>query len=290
MILGESYTLSNGVVIPRLGFGTWLISDDKVTQPVLDAIKIGYRLIDTAEAYGNERGVGEAIRTCGLMREELFVSTKLEADIKTYECAKAAIDESLKKMDIDYLDMMLINAPEPWDSFHENARKYDEGNREAWRALEENVKAGNIRCIGISNFEEMDIDNILNTCTINPVVNQILVHVMNTPKNLIDFTNNQDIKVEAYSPIGHGEILNNPELVAMAKKYGVSVAQLCIRYTLQLGCISLPKASTPEHIKQNTEVDFEISKEDMQTLLNMPQIKGYGDASKYAVYDGRYAS
>ncbi|MCD8315909.1 MAG: aldo/keto reductase [Eggerthellaceae bacterium] len=289
MILQETYTLSDGIIIPKLGFGTWLIPDEKVVQPVLDAIKIGYRLIDTAEAYGNERGVGEAIRTCGVRRDELFVTTKLEGDIKEYDKAKEAIAESVRKLDIDYIDMMLIHSPEPWDHFHEDARDYDEGNREVWRALEEAVKAGDIRCIGISNFEKLDIDNILSDCTIAPVVNQLLCHVMNTPKETIAYSESKGMKVEAYSPIGHGEILKNTELINMADKYGVSVAQLCIRYTLQLGCISLPKATSEAHIKQNADLDFVIDDADMKTLEDMPPISSYGDSSEWPVFGGRYA-
>ena len=175
-ILSESYVLSNGVEIPKLGLGTWLIDDDKAAQAVRDAVEIGYRHIDTAQAYGNERGVGEGVRNCGLSRDQIFVTTKLDAAIKDYEGASAAINGSLKKMGLDYIDMMIIHSPEPWTNFREGDHFF-EGNREAWRALEDAYKAGKLRAIGVSNFEKVDLENILNHSTVKPMVNQILAHV-----------------------------------------------------------------------------------------------------------------
>jgi len=180
MILEETYTLSNGVQIPKLGLGTWMIENQKVGQAVKEAVNIGYRHIDTAQAYMNESGVGDGVRTCGVKREELFVTTKLAAEIKSYKKAVAAIDKSLKTMGLDYIDMMIIHSPQPWTKFRE-ADRYLEGNREAWRALEEAYKAGKLHAIGVSNFEEPDLENILNSCTVKPMVNQILAHISNTP-------------------------------------------------------------------------------------------------------------
>lgn len=284
MTYNETRTLSNDVTIPTLGLGTWFIDDDKAAQAVRDAVKAGYRNIDTAQAYGNERGVGEGVRTSSVARGDLFVSTKLAAEIKDYDGAVAAIDGSLETMGLDYLDLMLIHSPQPWDDFR--GGDYADGNREAWRALEEAYQAGKLRSIGVSNFLENDLDNILEHGSVAPHVNQILVHAGNTPSDLIDYCASKDIVVEAYSPIAHGEILNNEGVASIAEKYGVSVPQLCIRYTLQLGAVSLPKTANPEHMRSNAEVEFEISAEDMEALRNLDE-KDYGESSAFPVYSGK---
>ncbi|PKV96425.1 diketogulonate reductase-like aldo/keto reductase [Amycolatopsis echigonensis] len=280
-ILNETYPLTGGIEIPKLGLGTWFIDDDKAADAVRAATEIGYRNIDTAQAYGNERGVGEGVRTSGLPRKELFVSSKLAAEIKDYDQAVAAIDESLSTMDIGYLDLMLIHSPQPWNDFR--GGDYAEGNLAAWRALEKAYQAGKIRSIGVSNFLQADLENILRNGTVAPHVNQILVHAGNTPAELIAYCQNKDILVEAYSPIAHGEILNNPAVAAVAEKYGVSVPQLCIRYALQLGTVSLPKTANPEHMRSNAEVDFVISEEDMKALRDLDE-RDYGDSSVFPVY------
>ncbi|ORC35380.1 2,5-diketo-D-gluconic acid reductase [Marispirochaeta aestuarii] len=286
MILKENFTLSNGVEIPKLGLGTWFISDDDVVQAVKDAAEMGYRHIDTAQAYQNERGVGEGVRACGVQREDLFVTTKLAAEVKSYEEAVASIDNSRKTMGLDYIDMMIIHSPRPWMEFHEDD-PYAQGNREAWRALEEAYKAGKLRAIGVSNFQKEDLENILESCTVKPMVNQILAHITNTPKELIDYCQENDILVEAYSPVAHGELMKNQAVRDIAEKYSVSIPQLGLRYCLELGLLPLPKTANPAHMKNNAEVDFSISKEDMETLKNMEQIKDYGEASMFPVYGGR---
>lgn len=286
MILEEAYTLANGVDIPKLGLGTWFIKDELAAQAVEQAVKLGYRHIDTAQAYGNEAGVGEGVRNCGVAREDIFVTTKLDAGVKSYPEAVASIDQSLQTLGLDTIDLMIIHSPQPWTEFGDEDR-YLEGNREAWRALEEAYNAGKLRAIGLSNFERDDVDNILAACTVKPMVNQILAHISNTPHALIDYCKAQDILVEAYSPIGHGELLKNQQIVAMAEAYKVSVAQLCIRYTLQLGLLPLPKTANPEHMQNNAAVDFEISAQDMQRLKQIETIKDYGDASVFPVYGGK---
>ena len=283
----NTLTLNNGVKIQQLGLGTWFIPDDQAAEAVKAAVALGYRHIDTAQAYGNERGVGEGVRTCGVPREELFVVSKVAAEHKTYESAAVSIDETLAKMGLDYLDMMIIHSPQPWVEVNQSENRYVEGNRAAWRALEDAYKAGKLKAIGISNFQVGDIESLLETAEIKPMVNQILCHISNTPLELVEYCQKNGIAVEAYSPIAHGEILHQPEIQAMAEKYGVSVPQLCIRYTLQLGTISLPKTGNPEHMKTNAEVDFEISAEDMEVLKNIKHIESYGANSGFHVYGGK---
>ena len=287
MILNETFPLADGTSIPKIGFGTWLINGAAATQAVMDAIAAGYRHIDTAWAYGNEKEVGEGIRRSGVPREELYVTTKLHADFKTYEAAKQGIEESLARLDVGYVDLMLIHAPQPWNKFREGDH-YQEGNLAAWKALEEAQQAGKIRSIGVANFEPEDLENILKHCTVKPVVNQVLCHISNTPQKVIEYSQKHGILVEAYSPIGHGAVLKNPELQAMAKKYGVSVAQLCIRYCLQLGTLPLPKTANPAHMKNNADVDgFVITDADMETLKTMPTIQNYGEGAGFPVFGGK---
>ncbi|WP_449278816.1 aldo/keto reductase [Leucobacter sp. GX24907] len=269
MILNENYTLSNGAKIPKLGLGTWFIDDDRAADAVRSAIEIGYRNIDTAQAYGNERGVGEGVRTSGVAREELFVTTKLAAEIKDYDEAVAAIDESLTKLEIEYIDLMLIHSPQPWDDFR--GGDYSEGNLAAWRALEAAHQSGAVRSIGVSNFLQQDLDNILKNGTVAPQVNQILLHAGNTPSELMSYCERAGILVQAYSPIAHGKLLGRPQITAIAAKYGASVPQLCIRYALQLGAQPLPKTANPKHMRENAELGFTIDEEDMETLRDLDE-------------------
>ena len=286
MILNETYTLANGMTIPKLGLGTWFIDDDKAAQAVREAVKLGYRLIDTAQAYGNERGVGEGVRTCGLPREQLFVASKVAAELKDYDSAAKSIDETLNKMGLDYLDQIIIHSPQPWTEFRVEKRYFEE-NRAVWRALEDAQAAGKVKVIGVSNFLRDDLENLLSDCRVRPMVNQILLHISNTDKDLVDYCKEQNIQVEAYSPIAHGEALKNPAINAMAEKYGVSVPQLCIRYVLQLGAVALPKTANPGHMRSNAAVDFAISPEDMETLRSMEHLTDYGDYNGFPVFSGK---
>ena len=286
MILQETYTLANGIAIPKLGLGTWFIDNNKAAQAVRTAAELGSRLIDTAQAYGNERGVGEGIRTCGLKREELFVASKVAAEHKTYEDAARSIDETLEKMCLTYLDQMLIHSPQPWREFRAEKRYFQE-NRAVWRALEDAQAAGKVRVIGVSNFLRDDLENLLTGCRVRPAVNQLLLHIAGTDLPLLDYCTRQDIRVEAYSPIAHGEALKNTAIAAMAEKYGVSVPQLCIRYVLQLGAVALPKTADPGHMRSNAAVDFAISPEDMETLRSMEHLTDYGDYNGFPVFSGK---
>lgn len=283
VILEEHYTLSNGVEIPKLGLGTWLIADDHAAQAVRDAVAIGYRHVDTAQSYGNEAGVGEGIRSCGVPREELFVTTKLAAESKTFADAVAAVDTSLATTGLDHLDLMIIHSPQPWAEFGGGDRHFD-GNRDAWRALEAAYAAGKVRAIGLSNFQAPDIDNILDACRIPPMVNQILAHISHTPAELIACSQQHGMLVEAYSPMAHGELFKNRLVGEMATRYGVSLPQLSIRYTLQLGLLPLPKTANPDHMRTNAAVDFVIADADMEVLRHVEAIEDYGAASRFPVY------
>ena len=287
MILSETYKMNNGLEIPKLALGTWFIDDDKAAEAVRQAVKIGYRHIDTAQAYQNERGVGEGVRTCGISRDKIFVTSKVAAEHKTYESAASSIDETLNKMKLDYINMMIIHSPQPWVEVNQSDNRYFEENRQVWKAMEDAVEAGKVRTISISNFLENDIDNILLDCKINPAVNQILAHISNTPLKLIDYCKNKDILVEAYSPIAHGEALKNKSIKDMADKYNVSIAQLCIKYDLQLGMVVLPKTANPEHMKSNSNLDFTISDADMEILKNIEPIKDYGKSGIFPVFGGK---
>lgn len=287
MMIEKKMKLNNGAEIPQLAMGTWLIDDDKVVEPVSTAIRLGYRHIDTAQAYGNEAGVGEGIRRSGIARDDIFITSKVAAENKSYDSAKASIDHTLELMGLDSIDMMIIHSPQPWTEVNQSKNRYFAENREVWRAMEDAVAEGRIKTIGVSNFLKEDIDNILESCRIKPAVNQVLAHISNTPIDLIRYCQEKGIAVEAYSPVAHGEALKNPLIRKMAEKYKVTPAQLCIRYCLQLDLITLPKATSEAHLRENAEVDFEITDEDMQILLNCEHIKDYGDASFFPVYGGK---
>ena len=283
----EMKKLSNGVEIPVLALGTWFIDDDKVEEAVKSAVKLGYRHIDTAQAYGNEQGVGKGIRSCDVPREQIFVTSKVAAEYKTYEEAAASIDRSLADMGLDYIDMMIIHSPQPWDKVNQSEDRYVEGNRAAWKALEDAYKVGKLRAIGVSNFLQEDIENLWDTAEIKPMVNQVLCHISNSPLELIDYCQKKGMVMEAYSPVAHGEALKNKAIADMAEKYGVTIPQMCIRFDIQLGMIVLPKTANPEHMKVNGDVDFIISDKDMEILKHVERIKDYGKHSIFPVFGGK---
>ena len=285
MILNETYKMNNGLEIPKIALGTWLIDDERVAESVRQAIKMGYRHIDTAQGYENERGVGEGVRTCGIEREKIFVTSKVAAENKSYNSAKNSIDKSLKSMGLDYIDMMIIHSPQPWVEVNRSENRYFEENKEVWFAMQDAVQEGKVKTIGVSNFLKEDIRNILSVCKIRPAVNQVLSHISNTPFGLIDYCKEENILMEAYSPIAHGEILKNEEVLKIAKKYGVTVAQICIKYNLQLGMVVIPKTDKPDHMKSNADLDFVISDEDMEILKRIKLID-YGDSGKYPIFGG----
>lgn len=284
--MNEFFELSNGLKIPKVGLGTWLIDNDKVEEVVECALEAGYRHIDTAQAYGNEEGVGKAIRKSNIARQDLFITSKIAAEAKTYQEAYDSINETLNKMGLDYLDLMIIHSPQPWQEFRDDNRYFKE-NKKVWKALETAYQEGKVKAIGVSNFLKDDLENILTSCQIKPMVNQILTHISNTKTELIKFCKENDILVEAYSPIAHGAILKNENIIAMANKYNVSVARLCIRYIIQLGLVALPKASSKEHLIDNLKVDFEISEEDMEVLKAIKTIEDYGQDDFFPVFSAK---
>lgn len=286
-ILNDTYTLSSNVKIPKLGLGTWLMDDAEAERAVRLAVDAGYRMIDTAQAYGNEMGVGAGVRSCGVPRDQLFVATKVAAEHKSYEAARQSIDESLDKLGLDYVDQIIIHSPQPWVEVNQSDNRYERENLDVWRALEDAQAAGKVRVIGVSNFNEHDLGNIIEHAGTMPQVNQILAHISNTPAELIAYCQDRGILVEAYSPIAHGMVLDNPLVTETAARYGVSPAQLCLRYCLQLGVLPLPKTSNPAHITSNAQVDFEISSTDMEALCAAERISDYGDSSFFPVFGGK---
>ena len=262
-------TLSNGVKIPNLGYGTWQTPDDVAKECVKTAIDLGYRHIDTAFAYGNEAAVGEGIKASGVKRDDLFVTTKHWITDRGYEKTLKAIDTSLSNLGLDYVDLYLIH----WPCVEKVTPDWKDVNAGTWKAMEEMYKAGKLRAIGLSNFEKKHIDALCETAEIKPMVNQIEFHPGYTQMDNVEYSRSAGMAVEAWSPLGSGAVLKNEELGKIAAKYEKTTAQLCIRFALQCDVIPMPKSVTPERIKQNTEVfDFEISDEDMAAVLALPEM------------------
>lgn len=262
--LTDTYSLNNGTKIPIVGFGTWQTPDGQVAyDSVLAALKAGYRHIDTAAAYGNEESVGRAIADSGVARDELFVTTKLWNADHGYEAAKAALTTSLKKLGLDYVDLYLIHWPNP-AAMRDN---WEQLNADTWRAMEEAYADRKARAIGVSNFRPKHLDALLKTAKVVPAVNQIFLNPSDTEDEVVAYNDAHDILSEAYSPLGTGKIFGIPELKSIAEKYGKSVAQVVLRWSLQRGFLPLPKLVHADRIKQNTELfDFELSEDDMQTI------------------------
>lgn len=273
--LESVFSLSNGVKMPCLGFGTWQSSDgEEAYNAVLSALRLGYRHIDTAAAYGNEKSVGRAIadflKEISVSRSDLFITTKLWNEDHGYENAKKAIEVSLEKLGLDYLDLYLIHWPNPV-KFRSCWQK---ANAESWAAMEEAVDAGKIRAIGISNFCERHIDELLKTAKIKPMVNQIKVCPGQPQKQLADYSRSLGMVVEGYSPLGTGGIFKNAEIKQLAEKYGRTIAQVCIRWCLQQGVVPLPKSVNPARIEENSKIfDFTLSDEDLERIANLKNLE-----------------
>jgi len=241
-------------------------------ESVLSAIEAGYRHIDTAQGYGNEESVGLAVKKSGIDRKELFITSKLTNSEHGYERTLAAFEETMKKLDMDYLDLYLIHWPNPI-AFRDH---WQEANAGTWKAFEELYKAGRIRAIGISNFRPHHIEELMKTATVAPMVNQIRLCPGETQDEVVDYCRSHNIQLEAYSPLGVGKIFEVPEMKALAEKYGKSIAQICIRWSLQRGYLPLPKSVTPSRIKENTQVfDFELEAADVQLIADLKGCVGY---------------
>lgn len=267
----ETYQLHNGVEIPKIGFGTWKITDPETgVQSIKDAIAAGYRLIDTAEAYGNEELVGKAIKECGLKREELFITSKASPVYLGYKNIMWIFEQTLEKLDVDYLDLYLIHWP---------GIPGQEGlNAETWKAYEELYRQGKVRAIGVSNFWKRSLAELLKTVEIVPMVNQIELHPGFPQTETVDLCRENNILVEAYSPLGSGKIFEQLEMIEFAEKYNKTVAQICLRWLVQQNIVPLPKSTTTERIVSNLQVfDFELSREDMEKIDRMEIMGCIGD-------------
>ena len=280
----DTYKLSNGVEIPCIGFGTWQTPNgDVAVQAVQCALESGYRHIDTAAVYGNEASVGKAIRMSGVRREELFVTTKLWNNRHSYDQALKAFDESLDKLGLDYLDLYLIHWPNPIDL--REGDRWIQANAEAWRAMEELYEASRIRAIGISNFRVHHMEALLKTAKVVPHVNQIRLCPGDTQDETVAFSRAHGMLAEAYSPLGIGRIFEVPEMQALAQKYGRSIAQICIRWSLQRGYLPLPKSVTPSRIQENLKVfDFALDDEDVSLIAGLTGCVGFGDDPDHAPF------
>lgn len=272
-ILQETFSLANGVQIPKIGLGTWQMSPAEARRFVKFALQNGYRHIDTAVGYDNHAGVGEAVKDSGIDREAVFITTKIPAAIKDYQGAVDAIDQSLRELKVDYIDLILIHAPRPWNEMRAKKIKnhYYPENAEVWRAMEAAYAAGKLKAIGVSNFSIDDLEHLFDECTIKPMVNQVKYHIGHTDQELLAFCHAHQILIEGYSPIATGDLLGDAQIQAVATKYNKSIPQICIRYLLEKAILPLPKSVHEEYILQNADVDFTISAEDMAYLDSLQQ-------------------
>lgn len=266
------YTLSDGHKIPVIGFGTWQVKDgDEAYSSVLEALKSGYIHIDTAAVYGNEESVGRAIKDSGIPREKLFITTKLWNTNITYEDACNAIEESLRKLDLEYVDLFLIH----WPNSNVFRPFYEKRNQEVYRALEEAHFAGKIRSLGVSNFMPHHLETLLKTVRVKPVVNQILINPSDQQEKVVAFNEKHNILTTAYSPLGTGKLFNIDLLAEIAKKYNKTVAQVALRWSLEHGYNPLPKSVRPRRIKENLDIfDFSLSEEDIKAIDTLKWMAG----------------
>lgn len=269
----DTFQLHNRIQIPCLGFGTWQAEEgDTAVNAVKKALELGYRHIDTAAIYGNEVSVGKAIAESGIKREELFVTSKVWNSDRGYMETMRAFKTTLEKLQLDYLDLYLIH----WPASHSQFSDWDTINRTTWSAMIDLHLQDRIKAIGVSNFLPHHLE-ALRGAEVKPCVNQIEFHPGHIQAETVQYCKDNDILVEAWSPLGKGRVLSDERLVAIAQKYDKSVAQLCIRWSLQQGILPLPKSVTPSRIKENSEVfDFTISAEDMQTISDLPEFGSSG--------------
>lgn len=259
----KNIALYNGILMSEIGFGTWKAPTGEVTvEAVKAAIECGYTHIDCAAIYGNEKEVGLGIKESNVDRKNLFITSKLWNDVRGYQETIDAFNKTLDDLQLDYLDLYLIHWPRP-AKYHDN---YIEKNIESWKAMEDLYKQGKIKAIGVSNFKVHHMEEIMENCEIKPMVNQIEFHPSCLEKEIRNFCKKENIVVTGYSPLANGKVFECKELVEFSEKYGVSIAQLCIRYALQHDVIPLVKSVTKERIKANLNVNFVISDEDMEKI------------------------
>lgn len=264
--LQDTITLHNGVEMPAFGLGVWQVKDGaEVENAVKSAIRAGYKAIDTAAVYQNEEGVGKAIRESGADRKDLFITTKVWNAHQGYETTLDAFDKSLQKLDLDYIDLYLIHWPV--------AGKY----KDTWRALEKLYRDGKVRAIGVSNFHVHHLEELLEDAEIVPMVNQVELHPLLAQEELRDYCASKGIKVEAYSPLGSGKLLQHPQLQAIADKYNKSIAQVILRWDLQQGIITIPKSIHEERIVENADIfDFALDEEDLKAVNALNRNERFG--------------
>lgn len=264
--LTDTFQLYNGVRIPCVGLGTWQSPDDTAKNAVLSALSLGYRLIDTAAAYGNERGVGAGIPQSGLAREEIFVTSKLRNAAHGYKATLEAFEGTMERLGLEYLDLYLIHWPNPVQF----RTHWEESTAGTWAAFEELYQAGKIRAIGISNFMPHHIETLMKTATVKPMVNQLKLCPGITQPQTVKYCKEHGILVEAYSPFGTGTVFGNETMKTLAAKYGKSIGQICLKWSLQMGFLPLPKSANPMRIKENSEIfDFELTQEDMDRIAGL---------------------
>ena len=252
----QTVRLSNGVEMPILGYGVYQVTPEECERCVSDALSMGYRMVDTAQAYANEEGVGNAVKKSGIPREELFLVTKVWISNAGYEKAKASIDESLRKLQTDYIDLLLIHQP-----FNDYYGSY--------RAMEEAYKAGKLRAIGVSNFYPDRFIDLAEFCDIKPMVNQVETHVFNQQRRPQEIMKEYGTQIMSWGPFAEGrnDFFTNPVLKAIGEKYGKSVAQTALRFLIQRDVVVIPKSTHKERMEQNLGVfDFSLSAEDMETI------------------------
>lgn len=258
--------LQNGVRMPCIGFGTWKTPDEAAKNAVIEALRAGYRHIDTATAYGNEAAVGDGIAASDVSRTDIFLTTKLWNPHQGYQSTIDACEDSLKKLKTDYLDLYLIHWPHDKKYFD----NWQEKNLETWKAFEVLHKSGKVRAIGVSNFRPHHVDNILTQCSVAPMVDQVEFHPGMSQIEVLDYCKAHDMVVQGWSPLGSGRIFDSTEMQEIAARYGKSVAQICVRFALQHTVVPLPKSVTPSRIAENADVfDFCLSPEDMSSIAKI---------------------
>ena len=274
MKMEKNFVLSNGVVMPKIGFGTYKSTDGSDERVIGQALETGYRLLDTAAAYKNEEQVGKAMTRSGISRQEIFLTSKIWKTNLGYEQTKTSFQESLKRLQTDYLDLCLLHWPKP----DPESTDWKELDRRSWRALEELYKEGKVRAIGVSNFLPHHLENIRKTAEIQPMVDQLELHAGYLQEAAVAYCKEHQIQVQAWSPLGRRRIMEQEQVQKMAEKYQVSVAQFLLRFLLQLGIGVIPKASVPERMRQNLELpEFTIEEDDIWFLRGLPQMGWSGE-------------